>query len=191
MFTVGRPQNDALAYLVEGNFFLLDAVGDDLGVGGSEDSRGMTFSDDGNRLYLVNRTPPAIQLYDTSAGADGFPANQLLGASDICRDSSSVTLLNFDGDAAGTGEAINERAYVSCFDDGVVYAVDPNNTTTIEDIIQVGRGPYSVAVSKSAKLLFVSNFLEDTIAVVDVDPTSPYHNRVVLRIGTPRAPTST
>jgi hypothetical protein len=38
------------------------------------------------------------------------------------------------------------------------------------------------------KYLFVSNFLEDTIAVIDIDPNSATRHRVVLRIGTPRAP---
>jgi hypothetical protein len=33
----------------------------------------------------------------------------------------------------------------------------------------------------------VTNFLEDTVAVIDVSPTSPRKNRVVLRIGKVRA----
>ena len=57
-----------------------------------------------------------------------------------------------------------------------------------EDIITVGRGPYAIAGAKDQKLLFVSNVLEDTIAVVDVDPASANRNRVVLRIGQPREP---
>jgi hypothetical protein len=34
--------------------------------------------------------------------------------------------------------------------------------------------------------VFVSNVLEDTVAVISVDPQSPKRNRVVLRIGVPR-----
>jgi hypothetical protein len=37
----------------------------------------------------------------------------------------------------------------------------------------------------------VSNFLEDTVAVIDVSPTSKTRDRVVLRIGIPTVPGST
>jgi DNA-binding beta-propeller fold protein YncE len=66
--------------------------------------------------------------------------------------------------------------------------VDPSGQSQVEDIVTVGRGPYAVVGAKDQKLLFVSNVLEDTIAVIDIDPVSATHNRVVLRIGTPREP---
>ena len=37
------------------------------------------------------------------------------------------------------------------------------------------------------KKVYVTNFLEDTVAVIDASPTSIYHNRVVLRIGRVRS----
>jgi YVTN family beta-propeller protein len=85
------------------------------------------------------------------------------------------------------GPDAGERAYVTCFQDGQVYVVDPRGQSQVEDIVTVGRGPYSIAAAKDLKQLFVSNYLEDTIAVIDVDPASPQRNRVVLRIGQPRA----
>lgn len=196
--TIGRPHNapppptpppPALPYLMTSNFLTLDQVGVNPQTGNGLDSRGLKFSDDGNRMYLVTRAPPVLQLYDTSLAVNGFPNNQLVGASDICRDASTIGILNFDKVGVSLGEPINERAYVTCFDDGVVYVIDPNGTTDVEDIIQVGRGPFAIAVSTQKQLVFVSNFSEDTIAVIDVDPTSPRRNRVVLRIGTPKAPT--
>jgi DNA-binding beta-propeller fold protein YncE len=189
-FTVGRPVNNVAPYLLTSNFVELDQVGFDPQTGGSVDSRGLTFSADGDRMYLVTRTPPVVQLYDTSVGpTTGFPNNQLVGASDICRNASTVAVLDFDKLGLSLGEPINERAYLTCFDDGAVYVVDPNGTSSIDDIIPVGRGPFAVAISPGKRLVFVSNFLEDTISVIDVDPNSPRRNRVVLRIGTPKAPT--
>jgi YVTN family beta-propeller protein len=76
-----------------------------------------------------------------------------------------------------------DRAYVTCFQDGQLYVVDPRGLSTVEDIITVGRGPFSVVASPSRKKVYVTNFLEDTIAVIDTSPTSPFYNRVVLRIG--------
>lgn len=186
-FTVGTRANTA-AFLLPGSYFFLNAVGTN--AGGSSDTRGMQFSPTGDRLYIANRNPPTLQVYDTSLGPNGVPRNAATGASDICREASGIAV--FD---PGTGE----RVYVTCFQGGQIYVVDPSGQSQVEDIISVGRGPYSAAVlpgtvvlpGKSApgkKLLFVSNFLEDTIAVVDLDPGSPTRNRVVLRIGNPKAP---
>lgn len=177
-FTVGRPINGAPPFLLPGAWFFLDGVGGNTGNGGSSDTRGMTFSPDGERLYLVNRRPPSIQVYDTAIGPAGYPNNKFLGATDICRQASAVAL-------SGTGES--ERAYVTCFQDGQIYVVDPRGLVSVEDIILVGRGPYGVAAAPNRNKLFVTNFLEDTIAVIDIAPGSPTRNRVVLRIGKGRS----
>jgi DNA-binding beta-propeller fold protein YncE len=181
-FTAGRRDN-AAAFLLPGNFFFLDAVIGNTGTG-SSDTRGLQFSPTGDRMYVANRNPPTLQVYDTSLSPGGVPRNAPTGASDICRETSSLAVLD-----AGAGE----RSYVTCFQDGQIYVVDPSGQSQVEDIISVGRGPYGVAaisgkIPSTRKLLFVSNFLEDTIAVVDLDPGSPRHDRVVLRIGKPRTP---
>ncbi|MDX2087934.1 MAG: hypothetical protein SFX73_08795 [Kofleriaceae bacterium] len=174
-FTVGRPINEAPPFLLPGSWFFLDAVGGN--TGGSNDTRGMQFSPDGSRLYLVNRRPPSLQIIDTSIEPTGLPANRAIGATDICRQASTVTI-------SGTGDA--ERAYVTCFQDGQLYVIDPRAGVVVEDILLVGRGPYGVAAARSRDLLLVTNFLEDTVAVVDIAPGSATRNRVVLRIGKPR-----
>jgi DNA-binding beta-propeller fold protein YncE len=175
-FTVGRPVNDAPPYLLPGAWFFLDAAG--AYSGGSADTRDMTFSADGSRLYLVNRTPPTLQVYDTSIGPTGVPRNTPVGVTDICRQASTVAI-------SGSGDT--ERAYVTCFQDGQVFAIDPRGRVSVEDIILVGRGPYAVAAAGARNKLFVTNFLEDTIAVIDIEPGSPTRNRVVLKIGKARA----
>ena len=181
--TVGTPANydpndpAHSKYLVPGNFFFLDFVGAQ--AGDSFDTRGMAFDSTGNRMYLVNRKPPALEIFDTSLGPDGFPQNKGIAATDICQEASTVSVLD-----SGDGE----RAYVTCFQDGQIYVVDPRGTSYVEDIATVGRGPYAVVTSQARNKVYVSNFLEDTISVIDVAPTSPTRNRVVLRIGTPKAP---
>jgi len=76
-----------------------------------------------------------------------------------------------------------ERAYVTCFQDGQVYVVDPRGIGRVEDVITVGRGPYAAVAAPDGRRLYVTNFLEDTVAVIDLVPSSPTRNRVVLRIG--------
>ena len=181
MFTVGRPADGQDAYLIPGNYFFLDQfVGTDAGL--SSDTRGMTFSKDGTRLYVVNRNPASLQVWDTSIGQDGFPNNMGTGSSDICREASTVAVVD-----AGDGD----RVYVTCFQDGQLYVVDPRGQSTVEDIIDVGRGPYAVTAAPSRKKIYVTNFLEDTIAVIDVAPGSPTYNRVVLRVGIAKPPDAT
>ena len=174
--TVGRPVNGALPYLIPGDWFFLDTVGNTT-VGGNTNTRGMKFSPSGDRLYVINRNPSSLQVWDTSLGPTGFPNNQGVGGVAVCREASEVTLLD-----SGDGE----RAYVTCFQDGQLYVVDPRGTASIVDIIDVGRGPYSVVAAPTRKKLYVTNFLEDTVAVIDASPTSPLRDRVVLRIGTQR-----
>jgi DNA-binding beta-propeller fold protein YncE len=178
--TVGRPVNAgplSSAYLVQGNWFFLNAVGGN--AGSSIDTRGMAFSANGDRLYLVNRRPATLQVYDTSLGPSGFPLNKGVGVTDICREASTLAVVD-----SGDGE----RVFVTCFQDGQLYVVDPRGLSSVDDIITVGRGPYSVVAAPTRKKVYVTNFLEDTIAVVDVAPTSMVRNRVVLRIGQPKAP---
>jgi DNA-binding beta-propeller fold protein YncE len=175
MFTVGRPVNGAAPFLLDGGAFHLDAVGTEGTLtGASTDTRGMMFSPSGDRLYLVNRKPPSLQVVDTAIGPTGFPNNTTVGATDLCRQASGVAVID-----PGDGE----RAYVTCFQDGQVYVINPNGRVRVEDVITVGRGPYAVQASPDGKRLYVTNFLEDSIAVIDLAPGSPTRNRVVLRIG--------
>ena len=105
------------------------------------------------------------------------PRNEPIGATDMCRQASTVTVVD-----SGDGE----RAIVTCFQDGQIYVVDPRGAAQIEDITTVGRGPYSAVASTTRKKLYITNFLEDTVSVVDLTPGAPTRNRVVLRIGSPR-----
>ncbi len=174
-FTVGRPVNGTLPFLIPGNWFFMDFVGENAGV--SEDQRGIKFSADGSRMFEVNRDPPSLQIVDTSLGPDGFPNNRGIAASDICREASELTVLD-----SGDGD----RVYLTCFEDGEMYVVNPEGTSTVEAIETVGRGPYAIAAAPTRNKVFITNFLEDTISVIDTTPGSENRNRVILRIGQPK-----
>jgi YVTN family beta-propeller protein len=157
------------------NFFFLDGVGG--GTGGSADTRYAAFDAMGDRLYFVNRRPPSLQVYDTSLDATGFPANRFLAATDLCRDASNMAI-------ADVGDGT--RAFVTCFTDGEVYVIDPEPDPEVEAIVTVGRGPFGIAVSAARQKLYITNFLEDTIAVIELDPASELRYQVILRIGVRR-----
>jgi YVTN family beta-propeller protein len=107
----------------------------------------MAFSPTGNRLYLLNRRPPTLQILDTSLSPTGVPLNRLAGAVDICRQASTVTVVD-----SGDGE----RVYLTCFQDGQIYVVDPRGTGRVEEVITVGQGPYSVAATPGGQRLYVT-----------------------------------
>ena len=60
--TVGCPANSERPppYIIPEQYFFLDAVG--ANAGGSSDTRGMVFSANGDRMYLINRRPPSLQI---------------------------------------------------------------------------------------------------------------------------------
>ena len=74
-----------------------------------------------------------------------------------------------------------ERAFVSCFRDGQIWVIDPVGKI-IESMISVGRGPHAVVIAKDRKRMYVGNFLESSIAVVDLEPGSTSEYRTVLRL---------
>lgn len=159
--------------MVPSEYFFLDRVFP------SEDGRGITFGEGGDRAYIVNRLPPTLQIVDTSLDATGFPRNQVIGAIELCRDASVVQ-------AGDLGQG--ERLYVSCFSDGEVWVLDPADGS-VKAIVDVGRGPHKSALSLARRRLYVANFLEDTISVIDLTPGAPTENRMVLKIGTEREET--
>ncbi len=174
LFSVARPAGRQPA-LVSGGFFFQNAVGSGTNTGGvADDSRGIVFRDGGDRAFFVNRMPPALQEFDTSLGPTGVPVNRVIASTDICRQATSVA-------AADTGAG--ERAYVTCYADGQVYVVDPRGGGAVEATALTGRGPIASAPVPSRRLLLVANFLDDSLAVVDLDPTSSNAYRVVLRLG--------
>jgi DNA-binding beta-propeller fold protein YncE len=170
MLYVHRSESSPYPTIVPSEYFFLDQVFP------SDDGRGIAFSADGQRTHIVNRQPPTLSVLDTSLDEQGFPTNELVGVVEVCTDASNVTIAD-----PGAGE----RAYITCFPSGEVWVVNPFSMI-VEAIIEVGRGPHAVTVSVDRKQMYVANFLEDTVAVIDVEPGSPTENLVVLRLGRTR-----
>jgi hypothetical protein len=173
VMTMTVSRSSGWSALVPGDPFYLNKVLPSI------DTRGITFSADGSRGYVINRNPPLLHIVDTSLNARGVPNNQYLGGVEICPQASAVVLTN-----TGRGD----RAYVGCFQNGQVWTIDPARppNQALESIADVGRGPYGLTASTARKLLFVSNYLEDTVSVIDLLPGSPFEGRVALKIGLPR-----
>ena len=75
--------------------------------------------------------------------------------------------------------------FVSCFEAGEVYVVDPY-TPQIISIIEVGRGPAGLAFSNESppERAYVVGFGANNVSVIDLQP-GPTQYHVIQRIGFP------
>lgn len=169
MLHVEQPPDGGFPLLAPTDYFFVNTVFP------ADDSRGIAFSAGGDRAHVINRNPPTLITVDTSDDADGRPRNEVLIATELCPQAGIVAVAD-----VGAGE----RAYVSCFRDGQVWVIDPE-AATLEAVVNAGRGPHAIAVSEARKQMYVTNFLENTIAVIDLTPGAPTENRVVVRLGEP------
>lgn len=154
------------------------------------DMRGLLIQPDESRAFLLHRT--------TDNPGSGFPT------------ASAVTRLSILQNAVGEREFVatatvevgagpmemrmhdagrGQKLFVPCFESGQVYVVDPE-TTKLDSIIDIGRGPSSIAFSPTdPRIAFVAGFADNNVSVIDLDPKSANEYRVVQRIGFPRAAT--
>jgi YVTN family beta-propeller protein len=147
------------------------------------DIRGILFSDDGSRAFVLHRNdaesaanPAALEMLDRSPLPDGRPANVPLQVLEVCGGPTAMRMHD-----AGRGS----RIYVTCYDDGQIYVVDPVAFVVIA-IIDVGAGPTSLAFSpREPGVAYIASFANSHLSVIDLKPGSPTENHVVLRIGLP------
>ena len=130
------------------------------GVGAASESRGLLFSDNGQRLYVLNRDPPTLITIDTSNNLQGIPKNETVGAIDIC--SRPTSLVSFEN-----------YLYVACFDAGEIWKIDAIEGVFVATI-STHYAVQHLAVSKNKRMLYGTNFQQDVIYVVDLDAGSPY-----------------
>jgi hypothetical protein len=160
---------NGLPTLLPAEYFFLSR-----GVATSSNGRGIAFSADGARAYIVNRAPPMLHVIDTTPDALGVPNNQFIAGVELCTEASNLTVAE---------TARGERVFVACFRNGQVWSIDPTGAV-VDAIIEVGRGPHALVATADGERLYVSNNLEGTVAVVDLRPGLT-QNQVVLRLGRP------
>jgi hypothetical protein len=135
---------------------------------------------EGNRAFVLQRTPPALIGFDLSKEPNAFGNF----ASDVIETCSSPTFLQAYDAGEGT------RLYVTCFDAGQIYVFDPYVPRLIA-VINAGRGPAGIAFppgpkpGRAERLAYVVGFSANDIPVLDLTPGSETQYRVVQRIGFP------
>ena len=150
------------------------------------DIRGILFSSDQPdypQAFVLHRNdssvpanPAALVVLDRRLGADGTPDNTPKDVLEVCSGPTSMRMHD-----AGRGN----RIYITCYDDGQIYVVDPN-ALVVTSVIDVGAGPTSLVFSRQDPgVAYVASFVNSHLSVIDLAPGSPTENHVVLRLGLP------
>lgn len=139
------------------------------GIGGTE-TRGVEIA--GGRAFVLQRSPPVLVAFDLATLAAS-------SAIEVCQ---GPTALAVHEDVPG-----RPMLYVTCFDAGEVFVVDPT-IPALRAVIPVGRGPVLTAFSATDPGRgYVVGFGGNNVLVLDLDPASPQYHRVIQRIGFPSA----
>lgn len=145
------------------------------------DLRGLAMAPDGNRLFVLSRTPPSLLVLDTSL-EDGQPRNEVLDVVEICPKPSVLRVR--------TMEDGRTLAYAVCFASGEIYVVDTHDAQVV-DRIEAGGGPHDLALMPDSAppelrdFAVVSNFGEHTVGVIDLRPDSETYHQMIGRLGWP------
>jgi len=128
-----------------------------------------------DRAFLIQRNPPTMVGIDLSTQAP-------LSTMEICQ---GPTQLAQPKDPDGNPLFGEPLLFITCFDSGELYIVDPS-VPQIRTVIPVGREPINTVFDPhDPTRAYVMTFGENNVSVVDLDPLSPTVNRVIERIGYP------
>jgi len=155
------------------------------------DVRDFIFDNDGNRAFMTENNPPSLLVVDTRNDPSNAnqPRNVITDVVDVCLTPSHMGMRQIGGQT---------KAIVVCFLSSQVMIVDPNRPGVDATIFSGFSGPNDITFNFSDpgvtpvtqqiipnKHAYVTNYSESTIAVVDLEPSSPTQNRVIGKLGHP------
>jgi hypothetical protein len=155
-----------------------------------DDVRGVVFDQGGDRAFFLDNRPPAVFMVDTRIEpSTGLPRNQVIDIVPVCLGASHLDVRSF----VDQGRTVT-RVYVACFTAGQLLVIDADLATVIA-VSNIGQGPFDLTFNFGPGMAeparhraYVSNYVDATISVVDLEPGSPTENRVIATIGIPSPP---
>ena len=144
-----------------------------------DDARAIAFSSDGTQAFITNRSPNAVIIADvTPPSGGGWPTNEVVGAVALDQGPSLVKVWEPEG-------YDTVYVYATCYNADRVYVIDSFLRAKV-DTIATGDGPHVMVTDPFRNLGYIVNFIESTISVVDLDPSSPLFNRIRGTLGKPK-----
>lgn len=128
----------------------------------------------GDRLLIVQATPPALVRLDTTLDEDDEPVDGVLGVVPLCDNPNVLAVYRPEG-----AEAL---ALVTCAGEGRLAVVGLGAFRALASV-PVGRGAHEVVVDHERHQAYVSNPAEDTISIVSLDRRSPQRFTEWARLG--------
>ncbi len=135
-------------------------------------TRGLAFSHDGAKLYVVSQTDDSLRVYDTTIGYGGRPRNALIKAVPMGDNPSTVAVEPCSKESCAQSD--DSLVYVTVFGDKKLVVFDPLGLHVISRL-DVGRAPHDISFGQDGSetaVAFVTNFDEGTISIVDIDADS-------------------
>ncbi|MEO6600910.1 MAG: hypothetical protein ABIQ16_13610, partial [Polyangiaceae bacterium] len=163
-------------------------------------------------IYLANRTPSSLVVgkmtadgsyasgsndlpsFTDSIALTTGPSRLVRGAVRVPPDKTHVAdathgLTDDRGANYGTYD-LEPRIFIVCFDSTSIFVYDPVRHV-IDSIVDVGRGPYAMAVDEVRGLAYVGFFTDSYLGVVSLDQRyRQTYATVIASIGTPTPPRS-
>ncbi len=135
----------------------------------------LVFEDElGERLLLVQSTPPALVRVDTSLDDDDRPVDAPISSLPLCDNPNVMDLYRPEG-----GEPL---ALVACSGEGRLAVVGLGSFRSLASV-PVGVGAHEVVVDHERHQAYVSNPGENTISIVSLDPRDPLRFTEWARVG--------
>jgi len=139
--------------------------------------RELVFDRSGARAYLAYRNPSSVVLLDTARDEAGRRSNRVLDLVDVGLQPTALAL-------AATGPGGTDRLYVVCYGAEELWVLDPD-TLNVEDVLDLPGGQFDLVVLPDAdgrRRGYLTMFELDAVAVVDLDPTSPFFHQPIAYI---------
>ncbi|RME07286.1 MAG: hypothetical protein D6812_00425 [Deltaproteobacteria bacterium] len=150
---------------------------------GTTEARGMVAGETSTgapRLYVALRVPGSVAVFDPLKVTDIPPLEllPLLRTSEARAEDAIIDILPAGTDPGGLALS-GGRLYVANATSADLYVIDTETRRTV-DIVPLETGAYTVEIAPGGRWIYVTNFLEPSISVVDATV-----NRVIQRIPDP------
>ncbi len=142
------------------------------------DTRGIAVASDERRIYLATRVPDSLVVLDVDDPEGDFPTIRVVSAVAAPEAPNALALLERPGRGA--------LVLMTCTSAGVLAVFDEDVGALVAQVPAVGSQPYGLTVDRrgNAARVFVSNFGDGSVAVVDIDDLNrPQRARMVARLG--------
>ncbi|NOZ85698.1 MAG: hypothetical protein GXP49_05455 [Deltaproteobacteria bacterium] len=133
------------------------------GAGGT-DMRGLAFSTDGSKLYVADRGPNSLLVFDTSIGENGEPNDKLVDVAALPASPAMVKYLD-------RPNPLDDLVLVTCFEDGRLWILDAETLSVIMASF-AGDGPYEIQAGHLTGLgdvAFVPDFDGASLAMINLN----------------------